>query len=86
MDVTPRVIELHIDELMLEGVAASSRHAVGEALHAQLVRLFSEQPPSFDGDAALGTLTARPLSAVTPADERGLGAAIATSVHGEFAR
>ncbi|HEX8394222.1 MAG TPA: hypothetical protein VF665_17900 [Longimicrobium sp.] len=49
-------INLHLDELVLHGVAPRDRDAVGEALRAELGRLITERglPPSLMGDA--GTL------------------------------
>jgi hypothetical protein len=41
-------IELHIDELVLHGFAASDRHAIGVAVERELARLIGEQglPPA----------------------------------------
>lgn len=36
-------IELHIEELVLEGFAPGDRHAIGEAVRAELTRLLAEQ-------------------------------------------
>ncbi|HVV86983.1 MAG TPA: hypothetical protein VHE35_28285 [Kofleriaceae bacterium] len=39
----PARIELHLDELVLHGVAARDRHRVADAVHAELARLLAEQ-------------------------------------------
>lgn len=36
-------IELHIEELILEGFAPGDRYRIGEALECELTRLFNEQ-------------------------------------------
>jgi hypothetical protein len=81
MGVTPGVVELHIDEVVLEGVDPSSRHAVGEALRTELVRLLTGQPPSFEQHTAITALNAGALSVGMNATPHTLGSAIAQSVH-----
>lgn len=41
MDVRPRGIDLHIEELVLEGFPAGDRVRIGEAVGAELARLLS---------------------------------------------
>jgi hypothetical protein len=81
MDMTPGVVELHIDEVVLEGVDPSSRHAVGEALRTELVRLFAAQPPPFEQHTAITALNAGALNVGMSATPTTLGSAIAQSVH-----
>lgn len=39
----PARLELHIEELILHGFAASDRYRIGEAVERELSRLFAEQ-------------------------------------------
>ena len=84
-------VEIHVEELVLHGVPASQRHAVGEAMEQELARLFTERGVP-EGLTAHG-LTARPVVGHVDAGEltfhsgrplRDLGAAVARSVYGRF--
>jgi hypothetical protein len=44
-----RSVELHIEELVLDGFSPADRHAVGEAVERELARLLTEQ----DGPTAI---------------------------------
>ena len=84
MGVTPAEIHLHVEEIVLHGVDAADRHAIGDAVRAELARLLSERGRSgamLNGGGAArldgGTLQ---LDADAPA--RDLGAGIAARVAG----
>lgn len=47
-NISPRSVDLHIGELILNGFAPADRYAIGEAVERELTRLFAEQ-----GTAAL---------------------------------
>jgi hypothetical protein len=77
-------IELYVDELVLEGFARGDRHAIGEAVRAELARLIAERglPPSFtaaDGAARLASGSFRAEAGQGPAQ---VGAALARSILG----
>ncbi|MFT3769511.1 MAG: hypothetical protein QM820_29080 [Minicystis sp.] len=87
--MTPRPsVDLHIDELVLDGFAPEGRRRIGDALERELMRLLQEQPLSagiaaHDGMARLdaGTFTADP-----GASPEQIGAAVARAVHGGLQR
>ncbi len=85
MSSHPR-LEIHIEELVLEGFAPGDRHRIGEAIQHELTRLFAQTPVSgkitaHDGAARVdaGAFTAKPGS--SPAE---IGAAVARAVHGRL--
>jgi hypothetical protein len=87
MDLKPRAISLHIEEIVLHGVSPADRERVGDALKIEIARLLTEQglPPALlkggemeraDGGAIAATDAGRPdvLGAhVARAVVRGLG-------------
>lgn len=50
----PRHVEIHVEEMVLHGVDPSDRHAVGDAVVAELTRLIAEGglPDTMQVDAA----------------------------------
>jgi hypothetical protein len=40
----PFNLEMHIEELVLEGFALGDRHRIGDAVQQELTRLFTERP------------------------------------------
>jgi hypothetical protein len=81
-------IELHIEELVLEGFAHADRHAVADALQSELTRLFAAGGLSPARAAALGGArldagTARLKPNSTP---RAAGAEVARTIHGGLTR
>lgn len=78
--MTMKRISLHVDRLVLHGVAHG--HEVAGALQAELTRLLSD-PGVIDGLASVGTvdrLRATPLRVATGAGPKGLGAQAARSI------
>jgi len=43
MDLTPAEIRLHVEEIVLHGVDPADRHAIGDAVRAELARLLAER-------------------------------------------
>ena len=79
-------IELHVDELVLDGFAAADARGVGAALEAELVRLLAGGGlPQVQGDRTRAMVDAGvvPLSGD---GARGLGSRVARSVYGSLAR
>ena len=77
-------VEVHVDELVLHGFPARDRHAVGEALRAELARLIAEggvpaRLALADGAARLDGGSFRASHGQRPAD---VGAAVARAVYG----
>jgi hypothetical protein len=81
-------VELHVDELVLHGFAPRDRHAVGDALRAELTRLIAEGgvPAGMaraDGAARLDGGSFRVSPGQRAAD---VGAAVARAVYGSTPR
>lgn len=76
-------IELHIDELVLEGVTPGDGHRVAEALAHELARLTAEGSPLAAGTRSrtVDRLDAGTLPSGPPAAPGALGAQIALAVH-----
>lgn len=87
MDMTPAQVDLHIDELVLDGLDGLNSSYVGLVVQRELARLLSERgvPPSWqqDGESAAyldgGTLT---VSSGLPANA--LGARMAQAIYTSF--
>jgi hypothetical protein len=45
----PANIQIHIDELVLHGFDPRDRHAIGDAVQAELTRLMAVSPPDVTG-------------------------------------
>ncbi|HYH79038.1 MAG TPA: hypothetical protein VEX86_04555 [Longimicrobium sp.] len=83
MDLSAAEIHLHVEEIVLDGVDPADRHAVGDAVRAELARLLAERglgaALAASGGAQrldAGTITLAPGA---PAAE--VGAGIARAVH-----
>ena len=61
MGISPRAIEIRIDELVLHGIAAADRLRIGAALEKELARLLVERgaPAWFAGGGGTSTRRAR---------------------------
>ena len=53
--MNPSDVELHIEELLLHGFAASDRHRIAEAVEGELARLLAERgvPPALAQEGEL---------------------------------
>jgi hypothetical protein len=79
-------LELHIEELILQGFAVSDRHLISAALQQELSRLFTEQgvPRSFAQGGAVPQLNGGTIQ-ITPAMKPdAIGVQIAQSIYGGF--
>ncbi len=86
MAVTPKQIEIHIEELVLHDVDPADRQAVADALHAELQALVAREgisrllaDPGLAARGAPGPITLAPGS--RPAQ---LGAHVARALHQEW--
>jgi hypothetical protein len=88
MDVTRPDVELHIGELVLEGVAAGDRGAVAEALRAELARLVAEGgvPAAWSAGGGAARLDGGSFPLQPGASAAQLGAQVARAVAGGGAR
>jgi len=80
----PPNIELHIEELMLEGFAPGDRLAIGAALVRELMRLFAEKgtPPGWQSGAALPRVDAGSITLSPEAKPDAIGGQVARAVYG----
>lgn len=80
--MTPRAIQLHIERVVLHGLAHVDRTALADALYRELEARLIEAPPTLDVGGAVDRLTTPPLPAVASADSTQLGTALAAALHG----
>lgn len=83
MAVTPRRIEIHIEELVLHGVAPADRRAVGDALQRELETLVARHGVAAllsrpDGSAPHSP---GPITLAPGARPAALGAEVARTLH-----
>jgi hypothetical protein len=83
MDMNPGPIELHIDELVLEGVDPGDRLAVADALRGELARLLAAGglPGLQEADAEGSHLNRGTLQLRAGTLPRDTGAAVAQAVY-----
>lgn len=90
--INPKSIELYIDELVLHGFNPGERHAIAEAIEAQLSQLFAEQlmsqgvPPLFSQDGEHARLDAGAFNVAPGSDGNSIGSQIARTVHRGFTK
>ncbi len=87
MSVRPNV-NLHIEELVLEGFAPADRHLIGAAVESELARLFAEQgvPPNLNQSASVATLDGGSFNVASGAKPQAVGENVARSVFGGLNR
>ena len=80
----PASIELHIEELVLDGFDAGDPHRVAETVEAELGRLFDEGgvPPALSRGGDLAQLDGGPFVAVPGMGSEEVGVAVARAVYG----
>lgn len=84
--VTPRHIELHIEELVLEGFPPGDRRHIAAAVQAELTRLFMEQglPPALSAGTAVPSLDAGAFHMAPDTKPAAVGQQIAGNVYNGF--
>ena len=77
-------IELHIEELMLDGFAPGDRHRIGEAVQQELARLFGEQgvPPSLAQGGAIARLDGGAFNITPGSQPEAIGNQVSQAVFG----
>jgi hypothetical protein len=79
-----RSLTIHIEELVLNGFPQLDRHRLGEAVQAELQRLFAERgviPSAFGAAGAYPELAGGPMRIGQGATATTIGGQIARSVH-----
>ena len=76
-------IELHIEELVLDGFASGDRYRIGDALESELARLFAEQgvPASLTESAPLEQLSGPDFRVARNSSSKGIGSDAAQAVY-----
>jgi hypothetical protein len=84
----PSAIELHIDELVLHGFAASDRRTISAAVERELTRLIGEQglPPAIRRGGERGRLDGGTFNLAAGAPAETIGAQIAQAVYAGLIR
>ncbi len=80
---SPSALELHIEELVLDGFAAADRYAVAEALEQELGRLLADQgvPEAWRAGRGMERLAGGAFSASLVRGSRQIGAQVARAVY-----
>jgi hypothetical protein len=81
-------IDLHIEELVLEGFRPTDRHRIGAAVESELARLLAERglPPGLAQGADLPRLDVGSFTAKPGARPEAMGAQVAGAVYGGLKR
>ena len=76
-------IELHIEELILEGFAPGDRYRIGEAMEHELTRLFSDQgaPSLFVQSGEFGRLDGGAFHVAPGTNAEAVGKQVAKAVY-----
>lgn len=88
MGVTRPDIDLHIEELVLEGFNPGDRHAIGEAVQRELARLLAEKgvPPAMAGGGEIARVDGGQFEQGSGARPEEAGVQTARAVYGGFGK
>jgi len=80
----PATIELHIEELVLHGLALGDRYRIADAVQRELTRLFAAQgaPPSLAHNLESARLDVGSFKVAPEARGEAIGVQVAQAVHG----
>jgi hypothetical protein len=83
MALKPKAIELHIEELVLDGFAPGDRLSIGDAVERELSRLIAENGPAeFQGrPMTLERMDAGAFKAASDARPQAIGGEVASAVY-----
>ena len=81
-------VDLHIDELVLDGFDPGDRYRIGAAVEAELARLFAERgvSPSLARGGELSSLDGGSFDVAPGTGPEGIGGQVAQAVHGGLNR
>lgn len=84
----PVKLELHIEELILEGFAPESRHLIARAVEGELSRLFAEQgiPSWMSEGGEVARLDGGAFQSAPGSRPQATGVEIAQAVYGRLSR
>ena len=80
----PASLELHVEELVLHGFAASDRYRIGEAVERELGRLFTERgtPPSLRQGSEIERLDGGAFEVKPGSGAEAIGIQVAQAAYG----
>jgi hypothetical protein len=80
----PKNIEIHIEELVLDGFEQADRHRIAEAAKRELTRLFTERgiPPSLARGGEINRLEGGTFQTAPASGPETIGAKVARAVYG----
>ena len=86
--MTPRNVELHIEELVLHGFASGDRHRISIAVQHELARMFAERemPSSLFQSGEAVRLNGGTFTVVPGSQAETLGVQVAQAVYGGLSR
>ena len=86
--MTPKALDLHIEELVLDGLDGVNQAYVGVVVERELGRLFAERglPPSLAQGGTVASLDGGTFNTVPGAPTDAVGAQIAQAVYGGLNR
>lgn len=86
--MTPRNVELHIEELVLHGFASGDRHRIGAAMERELTRLFAEKstPASLTQEQEIAHLNGGTFEMEPGSAAEVVGARLAQAVYGSLSK
>jgi hypothetical protein len=82
--MSPTNVELHIEELVLDGFDAADCHRIAEAVEHELARLFVEEdvPPSLSRGKDVGHLDGGAFEVGSGLGPEAVGVRVARAIHG----
>jgi hypothetical protein len=86
--MTPARVELHIEELVLYGLAPGDRHRIGQAVRRELTRLFAERgvPPRLARGGEVARLDGGSFHLEPGLRAEATGTRVARAVYGGLSR
>ena len=86
--MTPKNIELHIEELVLHGFSPSDRHRIGEAVEQELTRLVADRgvPQSLERGRKIANMDGSAFEVTQGSRAQVVGAQVAKAVYGGLRR
>jgi len=83
-----RSVEVHVEELVLQGFAPSDRYHIGEAMERELARLFAKQPapPLLAQGSEVILLDGGTFEVAPGAKPEAIGTQVAQAVYGGLSR
>ena len=86
--MTPKNIELHIEELVLSGFAHGDRYRIAEGVEQELSRLLADRgvPQSLAQDGEIASVDGGSIEVAQGSRAEAIGAQVAQAVYGGFRR